>query len=177
MHYLKRFLMAVFHTALALLLIFGEWGWEPLARAMDRLARLPVWSQLEARIQRLPPYAALLVLCVPMLTLLPVKLLAVYWMARGHTVLGLLVVLAAKVVGTALAAHLFQLTQPALMQLAWFRRWYPRWLVWKDGVIAQVKGARPWRMVHAFARRARRMARRFIRFLGLSRPFHKREEL
>ncbi|MEO6856783.1 MAG: hypothetical protein ABI410_21275 [Rhodoferax sp.] len=169
MHYVKRFLKAVFHTAIALVLIFGEWGWEPLARAMDRLARLPVWSQLEALIRRLPPYAALLLLCVPMLTLLPVKLLAVYWMARGHTVLGLLVVLAAKVVGTAVAARLFQLTEPSLMQLAWFRRWYPRWLVWKDGVIAQVKNARPWRLAQATARRARRTVRKFISFLGLQR--------
>ncbi|WP_295953992.1 hypothetical protein [Rhodoferax sp.] len=167
MHYVKRFLTTLFHTALALVLIFGEWGWGPLARAMDHLARLPVWSQLEVLIRRLPPYAALLLLCVPMLTLLPVKLLAVYWMARGHTVLGLLVVLAAKVVGTAVAARLFQLTQPALMQLAWFRHWYPRWLVWKDGVIAQVKNARPWRLAQAIARRARRTARKFMRFLGL----------
>ena len=162
MHDVKRFLTALFHTAFALVLIFGEWGWEPLARAMHRLARLPVWSQLEALVRRLPPYAALLTLCLPMLTLLPVKLLAVYWMGQGHPVLGLLVVLAAKVVGTAVAARLFQLTQPALMRLAWFRRWYPRWLVWKDGVIAQVKNARPWRLAQATARRARRTARRFI---------------
>ncbi|MBC7682362.1 MAG: hypothetical protein H7172_08520 [Ferruginibacter sp.] len=167
MHYLKHFLKVLFHTTIALVLIFGEWGWDPLKRTMNRLARLPVWSQLEALIQRLPPYAALLVLCVPMVILLPVKLLAVYWLARGHTVLGLLVVLAAKVVGTAVAARLFQLTQPALMQLTWFRRWYPRWLVWKDGVIAQVKSARPWRMGRAITRRARRTARRFTSFLGL----------
>ena len=167
MHYVNRFLKALFHTVFALVLIFGEWGWEPLARGMNRLARLPVWSQLETLVRRLPPYAALLVLCVPMLTLLPVKLLAVYWMTRGHTVLGLLVVLAAKVVGTAVAARLFQLTQPALMQLGWFRRWYPRWLVWKDGVIAQVKNARPWRLAQAIARRARRSARKITSFLGL----------
>ena len=167
MHYVKRFLKGLFHTALALVLIFGEWGWEPLARAMDRLARLPVWAQLEVLIRRLPPYAALLLLCLPMVALLPVKLLAVYWMTRGHTVLGLLVVLSAKVVGTAVAARLFQLTQPALLQLAWFRRWYPRWRVWKDGVIAQVKSARPWRRAQAFVRRARRTARQVISFLGL----------
>lgn len=167
MHYVKRFLKFLFHTVFALVLIFGEWGWVPLARAMDRLARLPVWAHLETLIRRLPPYAALGILLLPMLTLLPVKLLAVYWMARGYTVLGLLVVLAAKVVGTAVAARLFQLTQPALMQLAWFRRWYPRWLVWKNAVIAQVKNARPWRLAQAFARRARRSARKFTSFLGL----------
>ena len=167
MHFVKRCLKAWFHTVFALVLIFGEWGWVPLARAMDRLARLPIWSQLETLVRRLPPYTALFILCAPMLLLLPVKLLAVYWMTRGHTVLGLLVVLAAKVVGTALAARLFQLTQPALMQLAWFRQWYPRWLAWKDGVIAQVKHARPWRQVQAFTRQARRTGRKFISFLGL----------
>lgn len=167
MHYMKRFLWAVFHTTMALVLIFGEWGWEPLARAMDRLARLPVWAQLEVLIRRLPPFAALLLLCLPMVALLPVKLLALYWMTRGHTMLGLLAVLAAKVLGTAVAARLFQLTQPALMQLAWFRRWYPRWRVWKDGLIAQVKSSRPWRQAQTFVHRTRRTVRKIISFLGL----------
>ena len=165
MHFLKRFLKTLLHTTLALLLIFEEWGWEPLARAMDRLARLPLWSHLEKLVRRLPPYAALLAFFVPMLALLPIKLLAVYWITQGHTVLGLFVVLAAKVLGTAIVARLFQLTQPALMRLAWFSHWYGRWLVWKNGIIAQVRAARPWRLGQAIARRGRRAAQRALHAL------------
>lgn len=43
--------------------------------------------------------------------------------------LGLGHVLAAKLVGTALAARLFQLTHPALMQLHWFARLYAPWKI------------------------------------------------
>jgi hypothetical protein len=170
MPHLKRFLKTLLNTTLvplvALLLVFEEWGWEPLARVMDRLARLPVWSQLERWVRQLPPYAAMAVFFLPMLTLLPVKLLAVYWMGHGHALLGLLVVLAAKLLGTAVVARLFHLTQPALMQLPWFARLYARWVVWKDGVIAQLKSARPWRLAHALARQAHRAVRKVISFLG-----------
>jgi len=166
MHSIKRLFKALFNATLtpliALLLIFEEWGWEPLARAMDRLARLPVWSQLERLIRRLPPYMALVVFFVPMLALLPVKLLAFYWISKGHALLGLLVVLAAKLLGTALVARLFHLTQPALMQLPWFSRWYLRWKTWKDGIIAQVKSSRPWRLAHAIGRKSKRAAQSFV---------------
>ncbi len=102
---LRRLLTTLFNVTagplLALVLIFEEWGWEPLQRLAARLARLPLWARLEALIVRLPPYAALAVFFVPMLLLLPIKLLALYWISRGHAVLGLLVVLAAKLLGTA----------------------------------------------------------------------------
>jgi hypothetical protein len=145
---LRRLLSALFNLTLgpvlALVLIFEEWGWEPLSRLMARLARLPVWARLEALIVRLPPYAAMAVFFVPMLLLLPVKLLALYWISRGHAVLGIAVVLAAKMLGTAAVARLFALTQPALMQLAWFARWYGHWKHWKDALIAHVKGSALW---------------------------------
>ncbi len=167
----KRFLKALLNATVvplvALLLVFEEWGWEPLARVMDRLARLPVWSQLEQWIRRLPPYAAMAVFFVPMLTLLPIKLLAVYWIGQGHALLGLLVILAAKLLGTAVVARLFHLTQPALMQLPWFARLYARWVAWKDGVIDQLKSSRPWRLAHALARQAHRAVRKLISLLGL----------
>ena len=61
---------------LALLILFEEWGWEPLQRGMVRLGHALGLQGLEARIRTLPPYAALAVFLVPSLLLLPVKLLA-----------------------------------------------------------------------------------------------------
>ena len=136
----------------ALLLLFEEWGWDPLSRLLYRMARLPVWSQIERLIVRLPPYAALCVFAVPVLALIPIKLLAWYWVSQGHAVLGLSVVVAAKVLGTAIAARLFQLTQPALMQLAWFNRGYTRWKRWKDDLTARVRASAVWRKAR-FGRR------------------------
>ncbi len=154
MSFLKRLLRGLFNMSvgpvLALVLIFEEWGWEPLQRVIGRLARLPLWAHMEALIARLPPYGALLVFFVPTLLLFPVKLLALYWIGKGHAVLGLLLVLAAKMLGTAAVARLFALTQPALMRLVWFASLYGRWKPWKDALIAHMKASAAWRATQAW---------------------------
>jgi hypothetical protein len=142
---LKRLLRAIFVPLIALVLLFEEWGWEPLAALFARLARLPLWAWLERKIAQLPPGGAMLVFGVPMLALLPVKLLALYLFGHGQTTVGLVLLIAAKLLGTAVMARLFQLTQPALMKLAWFARWYPRWTVWKEGILAEIRQSVPWR--------------------------------
>lgn len=152
---LRQILRKVFISLIAGVLLFEEWGWEQLAAGFARLARLPLWGWLERKITGLPPVYALLVIGVPMLTLLPVKLLALYLFGKGQTTLGLVLLLGAKMVGTAVMARLFQLTRPALMQLNWFARWYPRWKAWKDGVLAEVRQSAPWRA----GQRAKRQAR------------------
>ena len=165
MAFLKRILRGLFNLtlgpALALILIFEEWGWEPLQRLMARLAKLPLWARMERLIISLPPYLALMVFFVPALLLLPIKLLALYWISRGHALMGLAVVLTAKMLGTAAVARLFALTQPALMRLAWFARLYNRWKPWKDGLIARLKASVTWRAmsatVHAMAASLRRV--------------------
>ncbi len=148
-----RWLRRGVEALLALLILFEEWGWEPLKRAMAWVARLPPLAWLERRIAALPPYAALVVFALPTLLLLPVKLAALWLIGAGQAGLGLAVIVLAKLVGTALLARLFQLTQPALMQLAWFAHFYGRWTVWKAGVLAQVRASWAWRAGHAFKRR------------------------
>jgi hypothetical protein len=146
MDQLRRLLRNIFTALLALVLLFEEWGWEPLQALLAKLGRLALFAWIESRIARLPPWAAVAVFTVPALALLPVKLLALFLIGRHHAFMGLCVLLGAKVLGTALLARLFTLTQPALMQLAWFARWYPRWKHWKDGIIAQVRASPAWRM-------------------------------
>lgn len=127
-----------------LVLLFEEWGWQPLARAFSALEHLRGWAQLEQRIARLPPWAALLTFGVPVLALVPVKLLALYLFTQGQLVIGLGVVIAAKLAGTAIAARLFQLTQPALMCLPWFSRLYTPWKLWKDRWLDWARTSRLW---------------------------------
>jgi hypothetical protein len=140
----KALLRRVFIVLAALLLLFEEWGWEPLAALLARLAKLPLIAWLEERVRGLPPYAALATFAVPALMLLPVKIAALFFIARGHGMLGLLVLLAAKILGTAILARLFTLTQPTLMQLGWFARWYPRWKAWKDRIMEEVRRSPAW---------------------------------
>jgi hypothetical protein len=159
MSIIRRFFSTVFNFTigplLALVLIFEEWGWEPLSRLLGYLTRLPLWARMEAFIVRLPPYGALVAFFAPALLLLPVKLLALFWISRGHAVLGIAVVLAAKMMGTAAVARLFTLTQPALMRLAWFANLYGRWKPWKDALITRVKAIPLWRSAVQSARAVR----------------------
>src|SRR5882724_10544240 len=94
---------------LALIIVFEEWGWRPLADLLGRLARWRPWAAVEAAIIRLPPYAALVVFALPTTLLLPLKFLALVLIAKGQVILAGLLFLAAKVVATALIARLFVL--------------------------------------------------------------------
>ena len=152
---LKKTLRRILLAPVLLVLLFEEWSWASLARAFAKLGRLPLWIRLESRIKALPPWAALLAFGVPVVTLVPIKFLALYLFSQGHMATGLTLVIAAKVTGTATAARLFQLTEPALMRMAWFARIYLPWKRWKDGVLTQVKESLVWRSAHRWLTRGR----------------------
>lgn len=145
-------------VGVALLLLFEEWGWEPLARLFGRLRALPLWARVEQWVQRLPPYGAVVAFFMPAAALFPIKLAALWLIGEGRPMLGLLLIVAAKIVGTAIVARLFQLTQPTLMTLPWFARWYGRWKRWKDGLIAWVTESDGWRRFRVTRRQLRRKA-------------------
>jgi hypothetical protein len=92
----------------------------------------------------------------------PIKLLALYLFGKGQMLLGLGLVLAAKLAGTALAARLFQLTHPALMRMAWFARLYTPWKIWKDRMLAQVRHSWLWRTARRSMARVKSAGARFI---------------
>ena len=144
MQWLRGALRHLFSALLALILLFEEWGWEQLSDLLARLARHPLWARVERWIASLPAWGALVLFAVPALALLPIKLLALFLIGRGHALMGLAVLIAAKLAGTAILARLFTLTQPALMRLPWFARWYPRWKAWKDALFEQVRQSAVW---------------------------------
>ncbi|MGM9482482.1 hypothetical protein ACS5PN_14925 [Roseateles sp. NT4] len=147
-------------VVLALLILFEEWGWEPLRRVFALIAKLPVIRQFEALLKRLPPRWAFVVLILPSLLILPIKLLAVWLVAQGRYGLGVVLVIGAKLVGTALLAWLFQLIQPALMQLPWFARFYARWTRWKADLLVWIRSSGVWRTARAIKLRVKRLFRR-----------------
>ncbi|WP_284616150.1 hypothetical protein [Aquabacterium humicola] len=146
---------------LGLVILFEEWGWEPLQRALAWVGRLPLLRQLEAGIARLPPWAALALFLLPSLLLLPVKLLALWLIAQGQAMAGVGVIVGAKIIGTALVARLFVLTRPALMRLAWFAALYERWTAWKEGVLARIRASWAWRAGRVIKRGLKRRWQRW----------------
>lgn len=147
-----RLLQRSLGALLALLVLFEEWGWAPLQRGLAWLGRWPPLRWLELAIARLPPAGAMAVFVLPMLALLPVKLGALWLIAQGQVLTGVLLVLAAKVLGTALVARLFTLTRPTLMGLPWFFSACARWLHIRAWLIAQVHATWAWRAGRAASR-------------------------
>src|SRR5262245_30212963 len=113
---------------LALIFLFEAWLWSRLAPIVAWVvARIP-WAAFKAKlagaIRRLPPYPTFLVFLVPVLLLLPLKVLALWMLAHGSW-LGAVGVLAfAKMVSVGVTAFIFELTRPKLLELDWFRWLY-----------------------------------------------------
>ena len=67
---------------LALVFLFEAWLWDHLWPIVRRIVDLVPWRRLKQRlaeaIERLPPYATLLVFLIPVVLLFPLKLLGVH---------------------------------------------------------------------------------------------------
>ena len=146
---LKNWLWSIVVGLGTLVYIIEEWLWEKLAKIMTVLGRAPVIRQIESWIARLPPAGAAFFFILPTSLALPVKLLALHELASGHLLRGSLVILAAKVLATALFARIYVLTQPALMRVHWFVRLRAAFLRWRDWAYAQIEAHPLWRRIHA----------------------------
>ena len=131
---------------LAIVFLIEAWLWQhlsPLVRwVVDRLSwpQLRVW--LAALIERLPPYATLVIFIIPGLLLLPLKLLGLWLLAHGQWLLFLAVFAFGKLIGLGVSAFIFDVTKPKLLQLPWFRWIYEHvlaWLAWAHELVDPIK--------------------------------------
>jgi hypothetical protein len=166
---LRKILLAPCIWLIALLLMLEEWLWAVTQHFMDWLPNWPLLMRVQRWIADLPPYAALAIFIAPSLLLLPVKLLALMSIAHGHPTLGLLVILIAKVLGTALVARIYLLTQRNLLKLAWFARWRITLLNFKDKMIAQLHATRGWRQIQGLMASIRLGVKRYWEALKMRR--------
>lgn len=141
----KLSLVGAANLVLALVLLFEEWGWKPLAAALAWLARFQFVARAEALVASLPPYPSLVVFALPGAILLPVKIGALALLAGGHIIKAGLLLAAAKVASTALVARIFMLTRPQLMRIGWFARAYDWFVPWKEALFSRVRASFVWR--------------------------------
>jgi hypothetical protein len=142
---LKRVLTPPLVVVAALLMLIEETLILGLQRLMAGLANLPWVAAVEARMARLPPYPAMVLFLLPALILLPVKLGAVWMIARGKFALGAGIIVAGKVIGTALAARVYKILHPTLATLPWFVRAEAWVFGWRDRLYAAVKAMPAWK--------------------------------
>lgn len=156
----RPLLIGALNVVLALILLFEEWGWRPLAQALAWLARFRLVARVEAMIANLPPYPSLAVFALPTAILFPVKIGALWLLAGGHIIKAGLLLAAAKVASTALVARLFMLTRPQLMQIGWFARTYNWFMPWKEALFARVRASFAWRYGRMVKSRSKQALRR-----------------
>jgi hypothetical protein len=121
---IKRLLLVPLTWLAAIVFLIEEAIWDWTARLMARLGAMRLVHAIEKRITALLPRWALVTFLLPSLILIPAKLIGLHAIANGHLLVGSGVFLLAKLLGMALFSRIFNLTRPALMQLAWFARLY-----------------------------------------------------
>jgi hypothetical protein len=168
-----RRLLKPLWVLLALVFLVEAWLWEHLRPLVARVVDLIAWDRLKARfaawIEHLPPYPTLLIFLIPPIILFPFKLLGLWMLAHGSWLGATVVIILAKLVGTAVAAFIFDATRPKLLQLPWFRWLYEHMLVWLEkahAIIDPIKARLREQVVRLYAP----IKRRVRRWLWLAKP-------
>lgn len=146
---------AVLLGVAAVILFFEEWGWRPLTALAAWIARWPPLARVEAAVCRAPPRVALALFVVPAILLVPVKLAALWLIGNEHATLGIVVIVVAKVIGTAFVGRLFVLVETQLMQFAWFARGIGWWRATRERVLTALRQSAFWRNGRAVRRGVR----------------------
>ena len=142
---------------LAIVFLIEAWLWSHLEPIVAWIvAQIPLrWLKAKSRamLEWLPPAAALVAFVIPALLLFPLKLLAVWLMAQKQWLAASMVFGLAKLVGLGVAAYVFEVTKPQLLQMRWFRWLYRHMLIWLD-----------W--AHGLTDPIRKRIRKFMRLLA-----------
>lgn len=117
---LKKLLL----TLLAILVIFEEWLWDMLTAVGQWLAQALNLERFDERLARASPHQALLAFLIPFVVITPLNIVALFLLTHGGIVEGILLEIAAKLLGTLLVARIFKLVRPALLTFTWFARFY-----------------------------------------------------
>lgn len=123
-----RRLLQPLWVLLALIFLFEAWLWDHLEPVVARIVELIPLRAIKAwiaeKVQRLSPPLTLIVFLVPVILLFPLKVLGLWLLAHHYWVGAMVVIVFAKLIGVGVAAFIFDVTRPKLLQMAWFRWLY-----------------------------------------------------
>ena len=123
-----RRLLQPLWVLLALIFLFEAWLWDHLEPVVARIVALIPLRAIKAwiaeKVQRLSPPLTLIVFLVPVILLFPLKVLGLWLLAHHYWVGAMAVIVFAKLMGVGVAAFIFHVTRPKLLQMAWFRWLY-----------------------------------------------------
>jgi hypothetical protein len=123
-----RRLLQPLWVLLALIFLLEAWLWDHLEPIVARIVALIPLRAIKAwiaeKVQRLSPPLTLIVFLVPVILLFPLKVLGLWLLAHHYWVGAMAVIVFAKLMGVGVAAFIFDVTRPKLLQMAWFRWLY-----------------------------------------------------
>ena len=108
-------------------------------------------------------HGALLLFLAPAVMLFPLKLAALWLIEQGRPTLGITLIVAAKLIGTAFVGRLFILLESQLLSFAWFARALGWWHGTKARVRVAVRRSTLWRTARVLRRAFRTWLRRVTR--------------
>jgi hypothetical protein len=124
---LRRILQPLW-VLLALIFLIEAWLWDHLEPVV---ARVVAWIPFRAfklwlaeRVDVLSPAMTLIVFIVPVIPLFPLKMFGLWLLANEYWVSAVLILVFAKFLGVGVAAFIFDVTRPKLLQMVWFQKLY-----------------------------------------------------
>jgi hypothetical protein len=124
---LRRLLQPLW-ILLAIIFLIEAWLWdhlEPIVAWVVAAIPLRTFKQwLADRIDTLSPAMTLIVFVVPVIPLFPLKLVGLWLLAHEYWVSAILTIIFAKFLGVGVAAFVFDVTRPKLLEMEWFEKLY-----------------------------------------------------
>lgn len=130
----------LFLSILAVFVLVEEWLWDILATIAYWLSVILHLKRFDAWLSSLNPLPALCAFFIPLIIVTPFNLLALFLLAHGAIIQGVILELIIKLVGTLLIARVFRLTKPALLTFTWLSWIYntvTHLLTWAHTIIHQ----------------------------------------
>src|SRR6478752_9481037 len=125
---MMRRLLQPFWVLLAVIFLIEAWLWDHLEPIVARIvARIPLRAfkqWLSDRVDTLSPAMTLIVFIVPVIPLFPLKLVGLWLLVNEYWISAILTIIFAKFLGVGVAAFIFDVTRPKLLEMPWFESLY-----------------------------------------------------
>jgi hypothetical protein len=125
---MMRRLLQPFWVLLAVIFLIEAWLWdhlEPIVARVVALIPLRAFKQwLADRVDTLSPAMTLIVFMVPVIPLFPLKLVGFWLLTHEYWLSAIVTIIFAKFLGVGVAAFIFDVTRPKLLEMQWFETLY-----------------------------------------------------
>ena len=139
---IRRLLQPVW-ILLAVIFLIEAWLWdhlEPIVAWLVALIPLRSFKQwLTERVDTLSPAMTLIVFIVPVIPLFPLKLVGFWLLTHEYWMSAIATIVFAKFLGVGVAAFVFDVTRPKLLEMAWFEKLYEFVLALRAKALALVE--------------------------------------